>query len=228
MEFIGCKWRTSNGLEKERVSIWFYYVAMQFSTDVQVGKRWGIQVQTSANAKVSTSEERKRSEIIVWVSSIQFCKSTTISIISPCIPIIFLLFMLSYTDRILWKSADGLADNVEPILYEPCPGFITSDHKPIRGGYLVKTISGWVWSSFLVISMASAHSRASYLTVTLMHCIWPSLVTRWINHHQCLLRITQRLKGIMTGRSIYSSLTLNAPAYPSWIPFHLVDCVTHT
>jgi len=44
----------------------------------------------------------------------------------------------SYTDRILWKSAHGMEDNVVPFLYEPCPDFITSDHKPIRGGYVVK------------------------------------------------------------------------------------------
>ncbi|KAL7532231.1 hypothetical protein ACHAXR_004507 [Thalassiosira sp. AJA248-18] len=48
----------------------------------------------------------------------------------------------SYTDRILWKSADGMADNVVPFLYEPCPDFITSDHKPIRGGYIVKMNRG--------------------------------------------------------------------------------------
>jgi len=48
----------------------------------------------------------------------------------------------SYTDRILWKSAHGMSDNVVPFLYEPCPGFITSDHKPIRGGYAVKTNKG--------------------------------------------------------------------------------------
>jgi len=44
----------------------------------------------------------------------------------------------SYTDRILWKSAAGM-DNVVPFLYEPCPDFITSDHKPIRGGYTLNT-----------------------------------------------------------------------------------------
>ncbi|KAL7551028.1 hypothetical protein ACHAWF_014223 [Thalassiosira exigua] len=48
----------------------------------------------------------------------------------------------SYTDRILWKSADGMADNVVPFIYEPCPDFITSDHKPIRGAYMVKTNLG--------------------------------------------------------------------------------------
>jgi len=48
----------------------------------------------------------------------------------------------SYTDRILWKSAHGMADNVVPFLYEPCPDFITSDHKPIRGGYVVKMNRG--------------------------------------------------------------------------------------
>jgi len=44
----------------------------------------------------------------------------------------------SYTDRILWKSAEGMTNNVIPFLYEPCPDFITSDHKPIRGGFAVK------------------------------------------------------------------------------------------
>jgi len=48
----------------------------------------------------------------------------------------------SYTDRILWKSADGMRDNVLPFLYEPCPDFITSDHKPIRGGFTVKLNKG--------------------------------------------------------------------------------------
>lgn len=48
----------------------------------------------------------------------------------------------SYTDRILWKSAHGMANDVVPFLYEPCPGFTTSDHKPVRGGYLVKTKKG--------------------------------------------------------------------------------------
>uniref|UniRef100_A0A7S2END7 Inositol polyphosphate-related phosphatase domain-containing protein n=1 Tax=Ditylum brightwellii TaxID=49249 RepID=A0A7S2END7_9STRA len=36
----------------------------------------------------------------------------------------------SYTDRVLWKSADGFESNLSPICYEPCPDFITSDHKP--------------------------------------------------------------------------------------------------
>merc|ERR1712194_620031 len=48
----------------------------------------------------------------------------------------------SYTDRILWKSAHGMSSNVVPFLYEPCPDFITSDHKPIRGGYALKTNKG--------------------------------------------------------------------------------------
>ena len=55
----------------------------------------------------------------------------------------------SYTDRILWKSADGLAGDIFPLFYEPCPGFVTSDHKPIRGGFNVTTISGCV--SFICI-----------------------------------------------------------------------------
>ncbi|KAL7555230.1 hypothetical protein ACHAWF_018885 [Thalassiosira exigua] len=38
----------------------------------------------------------------------------------------------SYTDRILWKSAEETR-SVEALVYEPCPDFATSDHKPVRG-----------------------------------------------------------------------------------------------
>jgi len=41
----------------------------------------------------------------------------------------------SYTDRILFKSAPHLSDNLRQIAYEPCEDFITSDHKPIRGAF---------------------------------------------------------------------------------------------
>lgn len=41
----------------------------------------------------------------------------------------------SYTDRILFKSAGGLCNNLKPLAYEPCVDFITSDHKPIRGAF---------------------------------------------------------------------------------------------
>lgn len=44
----------------------------------------------------------------------------------------------SYTDRILWKSTEGMKGLVTPTVYEPCPDFITSDHKPIRGAFTVK------------------------------------------------------------------------------------------
>lgn len=43
----------------------------------------------------------------------------------------------SYTDRILFRSGPGLKNNLMPVAYEPCPGFITSDHKPIRGAYKI-------------------------------------------------------------------------------------------
>ena len=43
----------------------------------------------------------------------------------------------SYTDRILWKSAHGLNDDVRPLLYEPVSDYVTSDHKPMRGAYSV-------------------------------------------------------------------------------------------
>ncbi len=41
----------------------------------------------------------------------------------------------SYADRILFKSARGLSQNLKPSAYEPCVDFITSDHKPIRGAF---------------------------------------------------------------------------------------------
>jgi len=41
----------------------------------------------------------------------------------------------SYTDRILYRSANK--DYLKPLAYEPCPGFCTSDHKPIRGAYAI-------------------------------------------------------------------------------------------
>jgi len=44
----------------------------------------------------------------------------------------------SYTDRILWKSLDGIEVNIRPFAYHPCPGFVTSDHKPVRGAFSVK------------------------------------------------------------------------------------------
>ena len=44
----------------------------------------------------------------------------------------------SYTDRILWKTADELEDGVVPLSYESIDGFSSSDHKPIRGIFLVK------------------------------------------------------------------------------------------
>jgi 7 transmembrane sweet-taste receptor of 3 GCPR/C2 domain len=43
----------------------------------------------------------------------------------------------SYTDRILFKSAVGLKNNMEPLAYEPCEAFITSDHKPMRGAFCI-------------------------------------------------------------------------------------------
>lgn len=47
----------------------------------------------------------------------------------------------SYTDRVLHTSAPGLSAALTPLAYEPCPGFITSDHKPMRGAYAITTCS---------------------------------------------------------------------------------------
>ncbi|CAB9511850.1 72 kDa inositol polyphosphate 5-phosphatase [Seminavis robusta] len=43
----------------------------------------------------------------------------------------------SYTDRILFKSAEGLKNNLDPLAYEACVGFETSDHKPIRAAFSI-------------------------------------------------------------------------------------------
>ena len=43
----------------------------------------------------------------------------------------------SYTDRILWKSAHGLKDDLRPLLYEPVSDYATSDHKPVIGAYSI-------------------------------------------------------------------------------------------
>lgn len=45
----------------------------------------------------------------------------------------------SYTDRILFTSAEGLQNRLKPLVYEPCPDFTTSDHKPIRGAFSIQT-----------------------------------------------------------------------------------------
>mgnify|MGYP000104587565 CR=1 FL=1 len=43
----------------------------------------------------------------------------------------------SYTDRILFKSFEGLEEHLETLAYEPCEDFITSDHKPVRGAFSI-------------------------------------------------------------------------------------------
>ena len=44
----------------------------------------------------------------------------------------------SYTDRILFASAEHMRDKLKPLDYEPCPGFASSDHKPIRGAFAIE------------------------------------------------------------------------------------------
>eukprot|EP00548_Thalassiothrix_antarctica_P001721 CAMPEP_0194138768 /NCGR_PEP_ID=MMETSP0152-20130528/8514_1 /TAXON_ID=1049557 /ORGANISM="Thalassiothrix antarctica, Strain L6-D1" /LENGTH=523 /DNA_ID=CAMNT_0038836341 /DNA_START=750 /DNA_END=2318 /DNA_ORIENTATION=- len=45
----------------------------------------------------------------------------------------------SYTDRILFKSSDGLGKYLKPLAYEPCVDFVTSDHKPIRAAFSIRS-----------------------------------------------------------------------------------------
>lgn len=44
----------------------------------------------------------------------------------------------SYTDRILFRSGDQLGCRIRPLIYEPIENFTTSDHKPIRGAFMVR------------------------------------------------------------------------------------------
>lgn len=44
----------------------------------------------------------------------------------------------SYTDRILWKSNHQMGKKVQPLVYEPIDTFASSDHKPIRGAFLIE------------------------------------------------------------------------------------------
>ena len=50
-------------------------------------------------------------------------------------------FYISYTDRILYKTMRGLEKHIEVVSYEPCPNYITSDHKPIRGTFAITPIT---------------------------------------------------------------------------------------
>jgi hypothetical protein len=43
----------------------------------------------------------------------------------------------SYTDRVLFKSAEALEANLIPESYESCVNFVTSDHKPIRAAFSI-------------------------------------------------------------------------------------------
>jgi Ca2+-dependent lipid-binding protein len=47
----------------------------------------------------------------------------------------------------LYTSADDMQSKLTPLAYEPCPGFITSDHKPVRGVFEIQTIGGTSTSS---------------------------------------------------------------------------------
>ena len=44
----------------------------------------------------------------------------------------------SYTDRILFTSAEHLSNKLKNLVYEPCPDFASSDHKPIRGAFSIE------------------------------------------------------------------------------------------
>jgi len=54
----------------------------------------------------------------------------------------------SYTDRILFKACDKTLESaVNLVLYEPIQDFVSSDHKPIRGGFSIKLNRQLRWKS---------------------------------------------------------------------------------
>ena len=55
----------------------------------------------------------------------------------------------SYTDRILYRASDRLHDAIQPLLYEPIDSFTTSDHKPIRGAFLIELNNKLKWRPVL-------------------------------------------------------------------------------
>ena len=44
----------------------------------------------------------------------------------------------SYSDRVLWTSLQGLDEHIALQLHESCPGYTSSDHKPVRAGFRVR------------------------------------------------------------------------------------------
>jgi hypothetical protein len=53
----------------------------------------------------------------------------------------------SYTDRILFKTADQLDSGTKLLLYEPVEAFTSSDHKPIRSGFAIRLNRELRWKS---------------------------------------------------------------------------------
>jgi hypothetical protein len=43
----------------------------------------------------------------------------------------------SFCDRILYKSLPGFRRSIVGQMYESCPGFLSSDHKPVRAGFIL-------------------------------------------------------------------------------------------
>eukprot|EP00565_Helicotheca_tamesis_P005992 CAMPEP_0185734124 /NCGR_PEP_ID=MMETSP1171-20130828/21503_1 /TAXON_ID=374046 /ORGANISM="Helicotheca tamensis, Strain CCMP826" /LENGTH=633 /DNA_ID=CAMNT_0028404037 /DNA_START=30 /DNA_END=1931 /DNA_ORIENTATION=- len=72
----------------------------------------------------------------------------------------------SYTDRVLWRSADGFESNISPICYEPCPDFDTSDHKPVRCAFTVKPTK----IGNVALENTSATGRKLYAVVSKLSC----------------------------------------------------------
>lgn len=81
----------------------------------------------------------------------------------------------SYTDRILWKSAHGLAEDVRPLLYEPVSDYATSDHKPMRGAYTIamrghKNLEGPGNDNAHLAAAKSAGGRDLHVFISDMAC----------------------------------------------------------
>ena len=139
----------------------------------------------------------------------------------------------SYTDRILFKSAEGLGRNLRPLAYEPCVDFITSDHKPIRGAFSILPNA---------LMAEEVKIEGSYqLTITNMRCRGlppadsdgssdPYLMFMWDSDHlessteSFVDKIRRKFLGRSWPRTAYISKTLNPDWEDEEIELVMSDC----
>jgi hypothetical protein len=67
----------------------------------------------------------------------------------------------SYTDRILFKTADQLDSGTKLLLYEPVEAFTSSDHKPIRSGFIIRLNREIRWKSTAELLLNNSNKNKS-------------------------------------------------------------------